>query len=39
MGFGNKWIAWMEMIFGSGTSFVLLKGHLEKSSTVREVSG
>ena len=26
MGFGSKWIAWMDMIFNSRTSSVLLNG-------------
>ena len=31
MGFDDKWLGWMETIFGSGVSSILLNGSLAES--------
>jgi hypothetical protein len=38
-GFGEKWIKWMEMLLGSGTSLVLLNGVSGKKITAKEELG
>ena len=36
-GFGEKWLAWMELIFSSGTSSILLNGVLRKTFSVEDL--